>query len=298
MQRRLQRISRSKKNNFFLLLPISVLILTLSLYPILRGIYLGFTNYRIGRSAIFTGFDNYIYLSGSGYFWSSLGRQAFITFGSMVMTYIIGITLALILNSDIPFKRFFRILAIVPWAVPPIVKVAIWENMFSTNTGWINHLLMSFGMIDKYIGWVGDKNKAIYCVMVMITWGCVPYLALTILSALQNISKDYYEAASIDGATSFQQFLNITIPMLKPVLVVTSSFLFIWIANDFTSQYLLTNGGPGSATLTLSVEAYRQGFERGYYGIACAYGNLTMAFMGAFLVLYLRAIRNKGDAQV
>lgn len=294
MQRPLPRFGRTQRNNFFLLLPITVLILSFSLYPILRGIYLGFTNYKVGRAITFTGLRNYEYLSASGYFWSSLGRQAFITFGSMALTYVVGITLALILNSDIPFRRFFRLLSIIPWAVPPIVKVAAWENMFSTNTGWLNNILMSIGAIDKYIGWTGDKTRAIYCVMVMIAWGCIPYLTLSLLAALQGISSDYYEAARIDGAGPLAEFWHITVPMLKPVLVVTSSFLFIWIANDFTSMYLLTEGGPGSATLTLIVEAYRQGFERGDYGLACAYGNLMMCFTGAFLIIYLGVINRKG----
>lgn len=296
MQKTKPKWSRQARNNVLLLLPVIILILTLSLYPLLRGVYLGFTGYKVGKGIHFNGLDNYVYLTQSGYFWPSLGRQAYITLGSMAITYICGLLLALALNSDIPFRRFFRVLIIVPWAIPPLVKVAIWENVFSSNTGWLNYLLKTFGLIDQYQVWIGDPNRAIYCVMVMIAWGCIPYLTLMTLSTLQSIPGEYYEAARIDGSSPFQELICITLPHLKQVMIVTSSFLFIWIAGDFTSQFQLTGGGPGSSTLTLIVEAYRQGFERGNFGLACSYGNLMTCFMGAFMIIYLKLVNRKEAA--
>lgn len=282
--------TREKRNAFFLLLPVGALILSLSLYPVLRGIYLGFTDYKIGKPIHFNGLENYVYLSTSGYFWPSLINQIKITFGAMLLTYLVAVPLALVLNSDIPFRSFFRTLVILPWAIPPVVKIVIWKNIYSTTNGWLNYLLKQMGFIDRYIGWTGDKNLAIYTIIVMIAWGCIPYLTLSLLATLQGIPKDNYEAARIDGARAMDEFWYVTVPYLQRILVVTSSFLFIWIFNDFTSQFLLTEGGPGSATLTMNVEGYRQGFQQGNFGLALSYGNLSMVFMCVCLVIYLKAL--------
>jgi len=269
--------------------------LSFSLYPVLRGIYLGFTNYKVGKDINFNFLANYIYLSDGGYFWVSLINQAKITALALLLTYAVALPLALTLNSEIPFRSFFRTIMILPWAIPPVVKVFIWKGMYSKTTGWLNYFLAELGIIERYIGWVGDKNFALYAVVIMIAWGCIPYLTMAFLSTLQGIPQDNYEAARIDGANIFHEFRFITIPYLTRIITVTSSFLFIWIANDFTSQYLLTEGGPGSATLTMGVEAYRQGFQQGNFGLALSYGNLTMMFMGVFLILYLRVMFKKGD---
>lgn len=288
-------LKRDQRNTLFLLLPVGILILSLSLYPVLRGITLGFSNYKVGKPIAFNGLENYRYLSSSGYFWPSLLNQLKIVAGSMIIVYLIGFPLALILNSRIPFRTFFRTVIILPWAIPPVVKIIIWKNMFATTNGWLNHILKSIHVIEKNIGWIGDKNYAIFAVMIMVAWGCIPYLTLSLLSTLQNIPKDHYEAARIDGAQWYEEILYVTIPHLKRILVVTSSFLFIWISNDFTSQYLLTEGGPGSATLTMNVEAFRQGFQQGNFGLALSYGNLSMVLMCAVLVVYLKAFMGKKE---
>lgn len=287
--------SRNARNSLLLLIPALIVVFAVSLYPLLRGIFLGFTNYKTGKAIKFNGLENYVYLTKSGYFWPSLWRQFLITFGSMLITYAIGLPLALALNSDIPMKRLFRILIVVPWATPPLVKIAAWENMYSSSNGWINAILRWLGLINKDILWLGEPRYARICVMIMIAWGCIPYLTLMSLATLQGVPLEHYEAAKIDGATPIQEFFYVTLPHLKQILVVSSSFLFIWIANDFTSQYTLTGGGPGSSTLTLIVEAYRQGFERGKFGLACAYGNLMICFMSAFLIVYLTLINRKGE---
>ena len=261
----------------------------------MRGIYLGFTNYKVGKPIQFNFLDNYYYLSSSGYFWPTLLNQLKIVAGGMIVTFAISVPLALILNSDIPFRTFFRTLIIVPWAIPPVVKIIIWRNMYSTTNGWLNYIFKSLHIIQKNIGWIGDKNFAIYAVIFMIAWGCIPYLTLSILATLQGIPKDNYEAARIDGAQWHDELRYVTFPYLQRILVVTSSFLFIWISNDFTSQFLLTEGGPGSATLTMNVEGYRQGFQQGNFGLALSYGNLSMLFMCAVLVIYIRAFMSKKE---
>jgi ABC-type sugar transport system permease subunit len=118
---------------------------------------------------------------------------------------------------------------------------------------------------------------------------------MSFLAAMQAIPGENYEAAQLDGANAFQKFWYITLPYLRNISMVTVSLLFMWISNDFSSQYLMTGGGPGSATLTMSLEAYHQGFRSGNFGTATAYGNVMMIFCGIFLFFYISALRQKGE---
>lgn len=279
---------RKSKQSFFLLLPVMLCMIVLSFYPITRGIVLGFTDYKIGLPIKFNGFENYQGIIDNGYLGIAFKNTIVIIIISLVATYSISLVLSLVLNSDIPFRKFWRTILVIPWAVPPVAKVGVWKMIFSANNGHLNYLLKELHIIDKYIGWVSNTNVAIFSVCTMIVWGCVPFLTISFLATLQVIPKDNYEAADIDGATIFSKFRYITLPYLQEITTVTISLLFMWIAYDFSSQYLLTRGGPGSATLTLIVEAYRQGFGYGNFGISAAYGNVMILFISILLYFYIK----------
>ena len=281
---------RSSKENFFLLLPASVFIAIFSLYPILRGIYNGFTNYKIGEPVEFNGFENYIQLIKNGYFLVSLKNSLIITFGALLLTYFLSLILALILQSKIPCRMLFRSLIIIPWAIPPIVKISVWSLILSSNSGHLNYILKSLGLIKNYVGWYTDPKRATISVVIVIVWGCIPFMTIALLAGLQTIPKDNYEAASVDGASFVGKIRYITLPHLLKVTAVATSLLFIWIMNDFVSQYLLTAGGPGATTLTLTSEAYRQGFQFGDFGYGSAYGNLLILLISIILIIYFRVM--------
>ena len=287
------RFSRSTRRSVTLMLPALFFITALGLFPILRGVYFGFTDYRIGLGHNFNWFQNYITIARNGHLGIAFRNTVLITFISIVIVYILSLILALLLDSDIPFKKLFRTLLIVPWAVPPVARIWSWNYIFNGAFGPLNAVLLDLGFIDRPIVWLAHPNFALGAIITVIVWGCIPFTVMSFLSAFQSIPKENYEAAMVDGANSFQRLWYITLPHLKAITAVTMSLLFMWISNDFPSQFLLTNGGPGTATLTIAVEAYLQAFRQGNFGLATAYGNVMIVFCLFVLFFYLRAMSEK-----
>jgi multiple sugar transport system permease protein len=275
-----------------LLIPALICISVISLFPVLRGITLGFTSYKVAMPIKFNGIQNYISIYKNGYLKAAAMHTVYIVFISLMATYILGLIIALLLNSDIPFRRVWRSLLVIPWAVPAVAKSMTWRQIFNVNGGWINYFLLEIGIIRENINWF-SQNLAIYTIVTVIVWGCIPFTAMSFLAAMQSIPDENYEAAQLDGANAFQKFWYITLPNLRSISMVVISLLFMWISNDFSSQYLMTGGGPGSATLTMAVESYYQGFRSGNFGLATAYGNIMMIFCGLFIFFYIRALRKK-----
>ena len=272
---------RSKRKKLLLLIPTGIMILVLSLYPTLRGIYLGFTNYRVGRPIEFNGVDNYVGIYNSGYLGIIFKNIGLMLLISVIAIYVISLALALLLNSEIPFRGLWRALLIIPWAVPPIAKISMWKAVFNPVCGYLNAYLLKLHLIDQAVNWTTDINFAKYTVITVFVWGCVPFTALSLLATLQQVPTDIHEAAVLDGANSVKYFRYIVLPYLNQTTAITMSLVVVWIMNDFSSQYLLTKGGPGSATLTPMVEAYRQGFTYGNFGFASAYGNTMIVCVSA-----------------
>ena len=279
-----------------LLIPTGIMILVLSLYPTLRGIYLGFTNYRVGSPIEFNGVDNYVGIYNSGYLGIIFKNIGLMLLISVITIYVISLALALLLNSEIPLRGLWRALLIIPWAVPPIAKISMWKAIFNPVCGYLNAYLLKFHLIDQAVNWTTDINFAKYTVITVFVWGCVPFTALSLLATLQQVPTDIHEAAVLDGANSVKYFRYIVLPYLNQTTAITMSLVVVWIMNDFSSQYLLTKGGPGSATLTPMVEAYRQGFTYGNFGFASAYGNTIIVCVSVLIFIYIKSMnaRDKG----
>ena len=286
------KISTRTKRSVLLLTPALICISVISLFPVLRGITLGFTNYKVAMSIKFNGIQNYISIYKNGYLKQAAFNTVYIVVLSLIVTYVLGLIVALLLNSNIPLRKIWRSLLVIPWAVPGVARAITWRRIFTANGGWLNYNLLRFGIIKENINWFG-QNLAIYMIITIIVWGCIPFTAMAFLAAMQAIPNENYEAAEIDGASVFQKFWYITLPNLRSISMVVVSLLFMWISNDFNSQYLMTGGGPGSSTLTMAVEAYYQGFRSGNFGMATAYGNVMMIFCGLFIFFYIRAFHKK-----
>lgn len=284
-----------KFEKILFLLPVGILIAVLSVFPVIRGIYLGFTSYRVGRGSEFNGLENYIGLYNSGYLVTTFKNLGHMIIVSVIVIYFVGLLLALLLNSKIPFRPLWRTLLIIPWAVPPVAKISMWKNLFNPVSGHLNYYLMKLGIIDLPVSWLSDPKVTIYTVITILIWGCIPFLTLSLLASLQQIPKEIEEAAALDGASPFQTLKYITLPYLNRATVISMSLIVIWIMNDFTTQFVLTNGGPGSATLTPIVEAYRQGFKYGNFGYSSAYGNMMILFASVFLFIYIRTMNARDE---
>ena len=280
--------SKKELGQIQLLFPVIVLVTVFSILPLLRGIYLGFTDYRLGDPISFNGIENYIQLFNDEYFWNSFKIGMIWTIVVTALQVILGLGLALLLNNKIRFASLYTVLILLPWATPPIIRGILWRQMYDPNTGAVNILLSDAGIISAPINWLSSFEYVIPAVIVAGVWGEISKAAIFLLAGLQTISNDLYEASKIDGARLWDQFLHITIPSLKPVLAAIISLTFMWNFNTFGIIWVLTQGGPGGLTRLPMLAAYEEGFRYGYIGYAAAIGNVMVIILSLVLFMYIR----------
>lgn len=271
-----------------LLLPVLIPVVVLSIIPLLRGIYLGFTDYRLGDPIRFNGLDNYAQMLHDVYFWQSFKVGFLWTLVVTAGQVILGLGLALLLNVKVRLTAFYSLLMLVPWAMPPIVRGIVWKQVYDPDTGLLNVWLLSWGILDKPVNWLASFEYAIPAVIIAGIWGEIPKAGVFLLAGLQSIPSELYEAARLDGAHSFQELRHITLPMLKPILAAIVSLTFMWNFNTFGLVWVLTQGGPGGLTRLPMLAAYEEAFRYGYVGYAAAIGNVMIVIISLVLLLYLR----------
>jgi len=280
--------SKNELGQIQLLFPVILLVSVFSLFPLLRGIYLGFTDYRLGDPISFNGLHNYVQLFNDEYFWDSFKIGMIWTFIVTALQVSLGLGLALLLNNKIKFVALYTVLILIPWATPPIIRGILWRQMYEPNAGAVNILLTDLGLITAPINWLTSFEYVIPAVIVAGVWGEISKAAIFLLAGLQTISNDLYEASKIDGAGLWDQFWHITLPVLKPVLAAIVSLTFMWNFNTFGIIWVLTQGGPGGMTRLPMLAAYEEGFRYGYIGYAAAIGNVMVIILSLMLFMYIR----------
>ncbi|SFC58144.1 multiple sugar transport system permease protein [Nocardioides terrae] len=291
--RRSHRPGRSGRDAWFLLLPALLPILVFNVYPLLRGIYLGFTDARAGlnQDIHFTGLENYSDLLSNDLFWSSFRIGLIWAFGVTFLQFVAALGLALLLNENLRLRWLARTLSLVPWAMPPVVVAIVWRLVYDPNSGPISGLSQTLGF--GQLNLLGDFSTALPAVIVVGVWVGMPQTTITLLAGLQGVDGTLHEAAAVDGAGSWRRFLHITLPELRTVIVAITSLNFIWNMNSFDLIYVLTNGGPGGRTMLPTLFAYNEGFRYGHFGVAAAMGNVLVVIICGILLFYLRS-RLKG----
>lgn len=232
----------------------------------------------------FNGIDNYKEVFVSNDFWTVFGQTLIWTFVNVFFHFVLGLGLALILNQHLRAKGVWRALLLIPWAVPSYITAFSWRWMFNGDYGIFNALFSSLGIAK--ISWLSDPFWSMFAVCVTNIWLGVPFMMITLLGGLQGIPDELYEAAQIDGASRWRQFWSVTLPMLKPVAMVTVLLGIVWTFNMFNIIYLVTQDNPH--TDILATFAFKAFFVRGQYGLACAYAVVILICLSAFSVLYLR----------
>jgi multiple sugar transport system permease protein len=197
---------------------------------------------------------------------------------------------ALLMNQDVPGKRIFRVLLLVPWAFPVIVYAMIWRWMLNDQGGVITWLAVALGLMPQPVFLLGQPTTALPTVVAVAVWYGYAFMAASLLAAMQSIGEEYYEVAKIEGASTFQQFRFVTLAFLGPVIVVVLVLRTIWVFNSFELIYLLTSGGPNGATLTLPLLAYNLGWQQFLPGKAAAVSVLMLFVLALAAVAYLRAL--------
>jgi multiple sugar transport system permease protein len=276
---------------FFLILPALLVLAAVLFYPIALAIYSSFFDIgmmNLGKQT-FIGLDNYLTMVRTPAFWASARVTLIYTAGVVIGAYAIGLGVAMLLNKPFRGRTIARTMIIIPWAIPNVVTVMIWNWMLDANYGVVNYLLSVLHLIDTNLQWRAQPNLAQVSVIGVTVWTTFPVALVMLLAGLQAIPRDLYEAASVDGANAWQRFRNITWPGLAPVNIVLILMLtLLAFTRVVTIIYLMTAGGPAGATETLPIQTYLQAFKFFRMGYASAIGTIVLIIAVIFSLVYLR----------
>lgn len=267
-------------------------------YPIISNIILSMQNVTVRNLSKgvkkFVGFDNYIKLFGDEVFRKSIGNTLLFTVACLLAQFIIGFALAVFFNKGFKFSKAVRGILMIPWMMPMTVTALIFKFMFATDVGVINYILRNIGIISENIEWLTTPGTAMAAVIIANIWIGIPFNTILIATGLTTIPEELYESASIDGAGSFQKFVKITVPLLKPTIESVLVLGFIYTFKVYDLIYVMTSGGPVNSTHLLSTYSYKLSFELFQYSKGSAVANVLLLILLAVGVLYLK-ITLKGE---
>lgn len=249
---------REQRTAWILLLPALLMLLFVFAYPIGRAFWLSLFTQNLGTKLqpVFAGLDNYLRMAGDGRFWQTFWQTTVFTSASVVLELLLGMGIALVLNQKFLGRSFVRTAAILPWALPTALIGLAWAWIFNDQFGVVNDILLRLGLIKTGINWLGDPTLAMIAVIFADVWKTTPFISILLLAGLQSISPDLYEAHSIDGATPWQSFRQITLPLLMPQILIALLFRFAQAFGIFDLIAVMTGGGPGGATEVVSLYIY------------------------------------------
>ncbi|EZI33105.1 multiple sugar transport system permease protein [Pantoea agglomerans] len=281
---------REQRQAWVLLAPMLLVMLLLTAWPLLRTIWLSFTDAALigsGETPAWIGLENYLYALSDPDFRASIWRTLYFTLVSVTVEGIIGVLVALLLNQKFTGRNVLRVLVILPWALPTIVNAMMWRLNFNPDYGSINALLSQLGIIDGYRSWLGSPEAALNAVMFADIWKNYPLVTLLVLAALQSIPEDLFEAARLDGASAWRRFRAITFPAIVAPLGVALVLRTIDAFKIFDIIYVMTRGGPVDSTKTLSFFVYQESFSYLRAGSGAAYAILMTLMCALLITLYL-----------
>ena len=281
----LQKLQNSRNAlGLLFMLPAAVLLVLFLTYPLILGIWLGFTDTKIGRAGVWIGLENYLFLMGDSVTQLALFNTLFYTFVASVIKFALGLWLAILLNENIPFKTFFRTVILLPYIVPTALSAIAFWWIYDAQFSVLSWTLMKMGLIDRYIDFLGEPWNARLSTIAANIWRGVPFVAITLLAGLQTISPSLYEAAAIDGASGWQRFRHITLPLLTPIIAVVMTFSVLFTFTDFQLIYVLTRGGPLNATHLMATLSFQRAISGGALGEGAAIAIAMVPFLLAAIL--------------
>ncbi len=250
--------AREQRTGWLLVIPACLLLLLVYAYPIGRAFWLSlFTeNLSTQLQPVFSGFDNYIRMAGDGRFWRTMWNTSVFTVATLVLEVLLGLGVALVLDRSFRGRGMVRTIAILPWALPTALIALTWTWIFDGEYGVWNDILLRLNAISSGINWLGEPTLAMMATIAADVWKTTPFISILILAGLQSIPQDLYEAYAIDGATPWQSFRNITLPLILPQISIAALFRFAQAFGIFDLIQVMTGGGPGGATEVVSLYLY------------------------------------------
>lgn len=297
MSKPCNRFNKIRHSGKWFVLPAVIVIGLLLIYPVCSSIFYSFTSkHLIKPKWHFVGFANYISILTDKAFWNSFFNNIKWTAASLACQLLVGFSAALALEKVRKFKGFFRTMLIIPWAFPSIVIALSWKWILNGVSGFIPNILYKLGLVNDIPQFLSTGNSAFWTLIFINTWFGAPLIMVNVLSALQTVSKDQYEAAQVDGAGALKSFLYITLPHIKTVVGLLVVLRTIWVFNSFDMIYLITGGGPGGYTETVPLYAYNVGWGLKQLGKSSAVTIILLAFLLLVSSFYFR-ILNKWDKE-
>ncbi|MGA9206193.1 MAG: sugar ABC transporter permease [Terriglobales bacterium] len=266
------------------MIPAAVILLVFLAYPLGLGFWLGVTDTKIGQSGRFIGLANFVSLARDTVFWLSVFNTTLYTVVASVAKFVLGLYLALLLNNRLPFKAILRAIVLLPFVVPTVLSAIAFWWIYDSQFSIISWVLIKAGLLDHYIDFLGQPWNARWSVIVANIWRGIPFVAITLLAGLQTISPSLYEAAMLDGATAWQRFRFITLPVLSPIIAVVMTFSILLTFTDFQLIYVLTRGGPINATHLMATLSFQRAITGGNLGEGAAIADAMVPFLLAAIL--------------
>ncbi|KPF71101.1 ABC transporter permease [Bosea sp. AAP35] len=264
---------------FWYMMPAAAILILFLAYPLGLGVWLSFTDTKIGRAGVFIGLENYIWLWEDRVFWTSVFNTILYTTVASAAKFVIGLYLALLLNKHLPFKALIRAAVLIPFIVPTVLSAIAFWWIYDAQFSIISWSLRQLGWIDYNINFLGDVWNARWSTIFANVWRGVPFIAITLLAGLQTVSPSLYEAATLDGATPWQRFRHITYPLLTPIIAVVMTFSVLFTFTDFQLIWALTRGGPVNATHLMATLSYQRAIIAGQLGEGAAISTAMIPFL-------------------
>ena len=295
----LQKLQNSRNAlGLLFMLPAAILLVLFLTYPLILGIWLGFTDTKIGREGVWVGLENYRYLLGDDSVTQlALFNTLFYTFVASLLKFVLGLWLAILLNEKLPCKTFFRTIILLPYIVPTALSALAFWWIYDAQFSVVSWLLMKAGLIDHYIDFLGDPWNARFSAIAANVWRGVPFVAITLLAGLQTISPSLYEAAAIDGARGWPRVRFITRPLLTPIIAVVMTFSVLFTFTDFQLIYVLTRGGPLNATHLMATLSFQRAISGGALGEGAAIAIAMVPFLVASILFSYFGLQRKAWQQ-
>lgn len=288
----------SKTFGVLMLMPAFLIILALEVYPLLAGISYSFFNFRLDRpqNRSFIGIRNFIsVLTTDRHFYGVLAFTFFYAASVVIFSYIIGLSLALLMNKRLPGRGLYRALVLLPWIVSSAVIGSCWKWILNDRYGIVNTALRGMNLVEKPVQFFAVPSMARFTVVLVGTWSTIPFMCIVLLAGLQSISIELYDAAAIDGAGFWGSFFHVTLPGIAEMTTLCTTLQLIWQFNNFEMIYLLTEGGPRRETFTLPIYMYNMAFKENRISYSSAMAVLVMTVMLAFAFIRFHFQRKRQE---
>jgi len=286
---------KERQKGLLLILPTLLIMSLFTVYPLLDGLRMAFTNTHLLRDTVqYVGLDNFVRLLSDEIFWVSLYHSVVLTTVVVLLQFVLGLILAWAMQQELPGMSLFKSIIMASWVIPVAATVIMFKFMAQPDIGLINIILKLIGFNELNRYWFGDLHAALPFIMLLHLWRNVPFYGIAFLAAMQAIPRSYYEAAEIDGASAWQRFVHITLPGIRSMIIVMVTIHVLWTFNNFDLIYLATGGGPVNATDVLPVYVYRQCWNSYTLGYGASIGSIMLIILMIYFIVYLR-IYEKGS---